>query len=91
MEDDLIKKPKHYLMLDNVESIEIIASALTTAQWKGFCLGNILKYRIRAGKKDDMQQDIAKSIEYEDIFHRYTHLNRTEDTQHENLRSRRRK
>lgn len=83
MKNDLIKNPKHYLIFDNVEAIEIIASTLTTSQWKGFCLGNILKYRIRAGKKDDMQQDIAKSIEYEDIFYRYIHLNRPDDIKNE--------
>lgn len=30
----------------------------------GFCLGNALKYILRAGKKDDRDEDIRKAIWY---------------------------
>lgn len=30
----------------------------------GFCKGNIIKYTVRAGKKDDAIQDIDKAIDY---------------------------
>ena len=63
-----VKNPKHYHLIDDVESIDIIARSMTTEQFMGFCLGNILKYRIRAGKKDALEQDIAKANEYEKIF-----------------------
>ena len=69
-----IKNPKHYQILEGVESIEIIASALTEDQWKGFCLGNILKYRIRAGKKDELTQDIGKADFYEELYDMHKHL-----------------
>lgn len=63
-----VTNPKHYHLIDDVESIDIIARSMTTEQFMGFCLGNILKYRIRAGKKDALEQDIAKANEYEKIF-----------------------
>ena len=72
--NDQIKNPKHYQILEGVESIEIIASALTEDQWKGFCLGNILKYRIRAGKKDELTQDIGKADFYEELYDMHKNL-----------------
>lgn len=65
---DQVKSPSHYQLMDDVESIEIIARSLTHEQWKGFCLGNMLKYRIRAGKKDDLQQDIDKADFYGELY-----------------------
>ena len=69
-----VTNPKHYHLIDDIESIEIIARSMTTEQYLGFCLGNILKYRIRAGKKDDLHQDIAKANQFEIIFKTYRHL-----------------
>ena len=71
---DNVKRPAHYQIVDNIESIDIIARSMTVEQFKGFCLGNILKYRIRAGKKDALEQDIAKANEYEKIFEAKKHL-----------------
>ena len=65
---DNIKSPTHYQLMDGVESIEIIARSMTKEQWKGFCLGNMLKYRIRAGKKDALQQDIDKADFYGELY-----------------------
>lgn len=30
----------------------------------GFCKGNVIKYTVRAGKKDDALKDIDKAIDY---------------------------
>lgn len=65
---DQVKNPKHYQLIEGVESIEIIARSMTKEQWKGFCLGNMLKYRIRAGKKDALQQYIEKANFYGDLY-----------------------
>ncbi|QHJ76198.1 MAG: hypothetical protein [Caudoviricetes sp.] len=72
--NDAVKNPKHYQIIDDFESIDVIACSLTEEQFKGFCLGNILKYRIRAGNKDSLEQDIAKSDEYKSIFENKKHL-----------------
>ena len=65
---DNVKSPSHYQLIEGVESIEIIARSMTQEQWKGFCLGNMLKYRIRAGKKDALQQDIEKANFYGELY-----------------------
>lgn len=71
---DQVRKPSHYQILQGVESITIIASAMTTAQWHGFCLGNIIKYRLRAGNKDKLEQDIAKADFYKELYSLHKHL-----------------
>ncbi len=76
-ENDAVKKPNHYQVLDGVESITIIASAMTVEGWQGFCLGNIIKYRLRAGKKDALQQDIDKANYYAELFEMHKHLCRS--------------
>lgn len=76
--NDAVKKPSHYQMIDGVESIEIIASCMTRDEWRGFCMGNELKYRLRAGKKDALQQDIDKANEYGLLFEKHKELNRYE-------------
>lgn len=65
---DQVKNPSHYQLIDGVESIEVIARSMTQEQFKGYCLGNTLKYRLRAGKKDALQQDIDKANFYGELY-----------------------
>jgi len=37
---------------------------LSKDEYIGFCKGNVIKYIVRAGKKDDAKKDIAKAIDY---------------------------
>lgn len=74
---DVINNPSHYDMM-GANTIEILACAMTQAEWRGFCLGNTLKYRIRAGKKDNLQQDIDKANNYETLYEKHKHLCRKE-------------
>ena len=69
-----VTNPKHYQLFDGIESIEIIARSMTVERFLGFCLGSTLKYRLRAGKKDDLMQDIAKADQFEILFKKYRHL-----------------
>lgn len=75
--DNNVLRPKHYEILDE-PTIELLARTSTLAEWRGFCRNNILKYRLRAGKKDKLEQDIGKADEYEVIFKQYKHLCRQE-------------
>ena len=68
MSEDKVKNPKHYQIIEGIESIDIIASCMTVEAWRGFCLGNIIKYRLRAGKKDQLEQDIDMTDFYEELF-----------------------
>lgn len=73
-----VRFPVHYGVLDGLEAIEIIASSLSLSEFRGYCLGNILKYRLRAGKKDDLRKDIKKADEYVLLFDEYKHLCKAE-------------
>ena len=48
-----------------IEPILLMQQHLTKEQIEGFLLGNIIKYRVRAGHKDDAQKDIDKAMRYE--------------------------
>lgn len=63
---DLVKNPKHYALFPGTQAIDIIEAALTPEEFAGYCKGNALKYRLRAGEKGDIKQDIDKSNWYRD-------------------------
>lgn len=69
-----VHSPKHYNVLEDIEAIQIIASSMTYEMFKGYCLGNILKYRLRCGAKDDVTQELAKADKYKELFAKYKHL-----------------
>ena len=66
-----VEKPSHYQLLDDIEAIDVIARTLTKKQFYGYCLGNIMKYKLRAGAKDDTTQDLLKSEEYKKIYAKF--------------------
>lgn len=61
---DEVHNPRHYATFPDMEAIDIIRKALTREEFIGYCKGNYLKYRLRAGEKGDLQQDIDKSNVY---------------------------
>lgn len=48
-----------------IEPIEAMQVLLSKEQFKGFLLGNALKYRLRAGHKDNALSDVDKAVRYE--------------------------
>lgn len=71
---DDVRNPSHYQVFPDVESIEIIARSMTVAEFKGFCMGNVLKYRLRAGKKSElatMEKDLKKADFYKELFEQH--------------------
>jgi len=64
--DDVVNYPSHYQIAEGIEVIDIIQRALTPEQFEGYLLGNILKYRLRAGDKGELKEDIDKSNKYRD-------------------------
>lgn len=69
-----VVQPGHYMLFEGIESIQVIARSMTEEQFKGFCLGNTLKYRLRAGKKSDLanvQQDLEKAEFYKTLFEKH--------------------
>ena len=58
------KHDKHYLE-SVVEPINVMEKLFTKEELKGFIKGNILKYRLRMGHKDDIQKEMDKIRVYE--------------------------
>lgn len=76
-DDDGVKQPNHYQLFEGVEAIEVIARSMTQEMFKGYCLGNILKYRLRAGKKGEMatlEKDTAKAEFYKELYEKHKGL-----------------
>lgn len=69
-EFDVVAKPKHYQFFPDMEAIDVIARSMTVSEFRGYCLGNRLKYRLRAGAKDDPKQELDKSDAYLKLFER---------------------
>ena len=68
---DAVNSPQHYQFFPDLEAIEVIARSMTQEQFYGYCLGNRLKYRLRAGNKDKLEQDIAKSDKYLELYEQH--------------------
>lgn len=76
-EDPMVKQPSHYQLFEGVEAIEVIARSMTQEMFKGYCLGNILKYRLRAGKKSELatlEKDMAKATFYLELYTKHKGL-----------------
>ena len=71
---DPVNQPQHYQFFPDLEAIEVIARSTTQEQFYGYCLGNRLKYRLRAGNKDKLEQDIAKSDKYLELYEKHKGL-----------------
>lgn len=75
--DDGVKSPGHYQLFEGVEAIEVVARSMTREMFKGYCLGNILKYRLRAGKKSELatlEKDMAKATFYLELYTKHKGL-----------------
>jgi hypothetical protein len=58
--------PSHYKQY-NKEVIDIIKSVLSEDEFRGFLIGNELKYRLRAGyKTGDYNEDLKKAMWYKE-------------------------
>ena len=60
---DNVNNPNHYKLDCGIESIKIIETVLGAQGFVAFCLGNILKYLIRAEKKNG-KEDYKKATKY---------------------------
>lgn len=57
-----------YYDIGGIETVEVIRAKLTKEQYEGWCLGNIIKYALRAYHKKASQtsRDIEKICIYSD-------------------------
>lgn len=79
-QDNLIPiEENHYSLFEEIEAIHVIASSMTEEEFRGFCMGNVLKYRLRAGKKDEVEKELNKANHYLDLYKKHKHLCRSTD------------
>ena len=65
-EHEAITNPAHYKVCEGLEVVDMIRAVLTPEQFRGYCLGNLIKYRMRAGKKTmSPMEDLGKAHVYE--------------------------
>lgn len=64
--DNAVKNPasSHYEIYPGVEAIDVIKKMLTPEEYNGFLKGNILKYQLRLGKKDNIEKELEKIKDY---------------------------
>lgn len=73
-ESDAVHSPKHYAVFDDIEAIEVIARSMTQEMFKGYCFGNLLKYRLRVGSKDEVMQELGKADKYKELYEKFKGL-----------------
>lgn len=76
---NMVTHPNHYMFFEGVEAISIIARSMTEEGFKGYCMGNMLKYRLRAGEKWNAEEDLKKAEFYKELFQRHRHECISED------------
>lgn len=54
----------NYYDAGGIEVFEVIKAKLTKEQFKGFLLGNSIKYQLRCNWKESFERDIEKSKNY---------------------------
>jgi len=60
---DEVNSPSHYNS-GGIETIDYIEAKLSPEEFRGFCLGNALKYLSRTGIKGDATIDLRKAQWY---------------------------
>lgn len=64
---DNVNSPSHY-QHGGIETIEVIQTMLTPEEFRGYCKGNIIKYRERAPYKGKEEEDYAKALKYKEFM-----------------------
>lgn len=62
---DPVNNPKHYQIFPDTQVWDIISRSLTDEELIGYCKGNILKYKLRAGDKGYAEKDLEKAKWYQ--------------------------
>lgn len=72
---DDVNNPNHYKTFPDAEAIDLIERILTDKEYMGYLKGNYLKYKLRAGKKDNTEKDLAKADWYQgELFAKHEEL-----------------
>ena len=72
--DKAVNQPNHYQWHD-MEVLAVVEKVLTTEEYLGYLKGTDLVYRMRAGKKLELVEDIQKALKYEDFYREFKQRN----------------
>lgn len=61
--EDIEHRADHYRRLEP-QPIEYMRAAMTKEEFRGFCLGNVIKYSLRFGHKDSAEKEATKIADY---------------------------
>lgn len=64
--NDVVTRPEHYRQ-GGMETIDILKAKLSPEAFKGFCIGNVIKYVTRAEYKNGIE-DYKKAKQYLDFL-----------------------
>ena len=59
-----IDKKSTYYDVGGIEVMDVIEAKLTTEQFRGYLLGNCIKYSLRCNHKGTMDRDVEKLTNY---------------------------
>jgi len=86
--DDPVNHPSHYTV-GGMEAIDVIQAKLTPEQFRGFLLGNVLKYSMRHNYKQKSLEDSGKAAWYLNKLIHHLESKDDKDKERENTRSKR--
>jgi hypothetical protein len=70
VKDMNIEENKHHQLWEGMQSIDVMKAVLTHEEYIGFLKGNILKYQLRVGKKDNLTKEKQKINDYTNELNR---------------------
>lgn len=60
------RTPKHYQGSNGIDVIDFLYQQLPLEEFKGYMKGNMIKYPVRSGRKDNEIEDLKKARNYAD-------------------------
>lgn len=73
--DTMLTAPTHYTPNGSIDVWGALRELMPPEEYEGYLKGNIVKYTIRAGRKDDKIEDIEKMLNYGKEWLRFTQEN----------------
>lgn len=66
--EGIVKEPKHYDLPGGGQAIDLIRELLGDEGFRAYCMGNVIKYAVRLGRKGNQDIDLAKIREYVNFY-----------------------
>ncbi len=71
--EERVPNNDNYYDIGDISTINVIRAKLTPEQYKGFCLGNVIKYALRLEHKGAAEKDVKKLFDYAEWLKNHYH------------------